>query len=189
MPSKPEVLKERRLNDPEFAARTRSYAAKYREANRDKERERHRLVKAKLREKDREAYNAKMREYHRVNVYPRKSREAAIKKQQHPEYSERVSTRSLLTQAEYWRHWKMKKTYGIGIFDYYKMYESQCGKCSICGIERPNKGKDGLVVDHNHSTGRVRELLCVHCNTGLGQLRDDVGRLQKAIEYLNKFKE
>lgn len=186
MPSSYAVIKARRESDPEYAERMRGYARKYREANREKEKERQRLVKAKLREKDREAYNAKMREYNKLKVYPARAEKVDEKKRSHPEYSERVSTRSQLTQAEYWRHWKLKKSYGIGIFEYYEMYEKQQGKCVVCGINRPNKGKEGLVIDHCHTKGHIRGLLCVHCNTGLGQFKDDVQLLQKAIEYLKE---
>lgn len=186
MPSSYASIKARREADPQYAERLRSYAKKYKEANLEKERERHRVAKAKLRESDREAYNAKMREYNKENVYPEKAKKAKERREKNPEYSERVSTRSLLTQAEYWRHWKMKKAYGIGIFEYRKMYAEQEGKCAICDTNRPDKGKDGLVVDHCHDSGHIRKLLCVHCNTGLGQFRDNVQLLAKAIDYLNR---
>ena len=186
MPIPYAVIKARREADPEYAKRMKDYASKYREANREKERERQRLQKAKARENDREAYNAKMREYNKENVYPKRSELAELKRKSNPEYTERVSTRSQLSQAEYWRHWKMKKSYGIGIFEYYQMYDEQKGKCGICEKERLNKGKDGLVVDHCHNKGHVRGLLCVHCNTGLGQFKDNVELLHKAIEYLKE---
>lgn len=184
MPTKPEVLKERRKNDPEYAARVRGYAAAYRERNRDKERERQRLVKAVKRSSDRPAYNAYMRSYNKANVYPGQLKASEEKRKAHPEYEERVSTRSQLTKQEYERHWKLKQQYGIGIFEYRVMYESQNGKCAVCGDEREPNGKNGLVVDHCHSEGHVRKLLCPLCNKGLGNFRDDISLLQKAIDYL-----
>lgn len=66
---------------------------------------------------------------------------------------------------------------------YNKLYKAQCGLCAICG-ERCSSFKE-LAVDHCHTTGKVRGLLCMQCNTALGQLKDDVNRLQRAITYLN----
>ena len=42
----------------------------------------------------------------------------------------------------------------------------------------------GLVIDHNHKTGKVRGLLCGSCNTGIGLLKDSPDVLDAAIEYL-----
>lgn len=50
--------------------------------------------------------------------------------------------------------------------------------CEICG------SKEKLVVDHDHSSGLVRGMLCNYCNRGLGHFRDDLARLEKAKQYL-----
>lgn len=60
----------------------------------------------------------------------------------------------------------------------------QMGKCGLCENELNNK----YVIDHCHKTGIVRAALCPRCNIGLGMFDDDVQKLQKAIEYINKFK-
>jgi len=51
-------------------------------------------------------------------------------------------------------------------------------QCVICG----DSGK--LVVDHDHHTGKVRGMLCNHCNRGLGHFRDDPTLLEFAAQYL-----
>lgn len=70
--------------------------------------------------------------------------------------------------------------YGIGVPEYEAML-ARCGeRCEICG-ERP---EDALCVDHCHSTGEIRGILCSGCNKALGSMRDDPARLMKAAEYL-----
>lgn len=59
-------------------------------------------------------------------------------------------------------------------------YKKQNGLCAIC--EEP-LGKTAA-MDHDHVTGRVRGLLCFSDNVAIGHMKDDVERLQKAIDYL-----
>lgn len=56
-----------------------------------------------------------------------------------------------------------------------------CGKTAIAGVTA------NYVKDHDHKTGKAREWICDSCNTGLGRFKDDVGLLQRAIDYLNKY--
>ncbi|MBI3413254.1 MAG: Hpy99I family type II restriction endonuclease [Candidatus Aenigmarchaeota archaeon] len=56
-----------------------------------------------------------------------------------------------------------------------------CKKTSIVGVTA------NLVKDHDHATGRGREWICDSCNTGLGRFKDDIGLLQRVIEYLKKY--
>lgn len=39
-------------------------------------------------------------------------------------------------------------------------------------------------MDHDHTTGKIRGLLCFGCNTGLGKFKDSIVILNKAINYL-----
>lgn len=81
------------------------------------------------------------------------------------------------------REWKWKKVFGITANQHQEMLIKQDYKCKICGIHQ-SKLKRILAVDHNHSSGKVRGLLCSHCNTGLGYFRDSIELLEKAINYL-----
>lgn len=83
------------------------------------------------------------------------------------------------------RRSKLKAEYGMTLEQYDNMLEAQGGGCAVCGMISPG-GKGRFHVDHNHSTGKVRGLLCHLCNVGLGHFRDDVVTLTNAINYLNK---
>lgn len=69
-----------------------------------------------------------------------------------------------------------------------EMEQRQQGRCAMCGDEPEPWRTNGeaLFVDHDHSTGLVRGLLCGPCNLGLGWFRDDPGRLRAAIEYIGR---
>jgi hypothetical protein len=74
------------------------------------------------------------------------------------------------------------RRYGITEADYLKMLEAQGGLCNICG--KPPQ-KDGLLhVDHDHTSGAVRALLCKNCNTALGNIRDNPETAAKLSDYL-----
>ena len=80
------------------------------------------------------------------------------------------------------------KRLGINITleEYDALSLQQGGRCLICG---KSQTKNKLLhVDHNHSTGKVRGLLCGKCNSGLGMFGDSVEVLYTAIEYLKKNK-
>lgn len=72
--------------------------------------------------------------------------------------------------------------YGLTGHAYEKMLTAQAGLCAIC--HRKPGMKKGLQIDHDHETGAVRALLCLNCNTGLGNFRDDSKLLRAAVEYL-----
>lgn len=81
------------------------------------------------------------------------------------------------------RHYE--DNYGITLEEYEILYETSNGLCAICG-EYQELGK--LCVDHDHSTGKVRGLLCNNCNSGIGYLKDSPEILIIASEYLKKHK-
>ncbi len=85
---------------------------------------------------------------------------------------------------EYDLEYQMKKNYGIGFFEYDAMLESQKGLCAICSLPPPDHHKKRLNIDHCHTSGRVRGLLCDACNRGIGLLKDSPDLMLKAISYL-----
>jgi len=80
----------------------------------------------------------------------------------------------------------LKRNYNITPADYDKMEEDQGGKCGICGSDYKGTNRGYWCVDHCHTSGKVRGLLCGTCNKALGQLGDTKEALQRAIDYLNK---
>lgn len=76
------------------------------------------------------------------------------------------------------------RTYDLTPEDYDRMLASQGGGCTICGATEPGRGRTQFCVDHNHTTGHIRGLLCAHCNLALGYLKDDPNLCLKAANYL-----
>lgn len=84
------------------------------------------------------------------------------------------------------RRHNLKTVYGITPEDYELMLEGQNHVCAICACDF-TKTKRRPHIDHDHATGKVRAILCHHCNLGLGNFRDTIPFLESAIEYLKKF--
>lgn len=77
------------------------------------------------------------------------------------------------------------RNYRITSQEYLQMLADQDFSCSICKCNVTGTGKV-LVVDHDHSTGKVRGLLCGQCNSGLGMFKDSKENLAEAIKYLKR---
>jgi len=97
--------------------------------------------------------------------------------------------------TQYWRNkrickacaklnadWQRLRKYGLTKDSYQNLLEKQNNLCVICTKEFTTTPH----VDHDHSTGKVRGLLCYPCNSGLGQFEDDIDRLKRAIKYLKQ---
>lgn len=99
-----------------------------------------------------------------------RNRDAAIqrKKEFYLSNKEKVKDQQRLTK------------YGVPIGWFSDQSNKQNGKCGICGVV-PQKT---LCVDHNHSTGEIRGLLCHDCNMALGKFKDSEFLLLRAIKYL-----
>lgn len=78
---------------------------------------------------------------------------------------------------------RLKREYHTSLAEYTKVFEFQNGRCAICKRPVPT-GKARLAVDHCHTTGLLRGLLCWKCNRALGVFRDNLELLIAAAEYL-----
>lgn len=85
----------------------------------------------------------------------------------------------------------LKSRFGLSLEDYHLLYTKQNGCCAICGksitlfVDKKDFSNVAC-VDHNHTTGEVRGLLCNHCNTGIGLLKEDLSILENAAKYLKE---
>jgi hypothetical protein len=126
------------------------------------------------------------------NFYPRKDRPGSVianckqctkinnKRYRDPAHRKKWA-------AKYYQKNKRKiglKKYGITVEQYQLKLDSQLGKCAICKKEPESKR---LFVDHNHSTNKVRGLLCSNCNFLIGLASESKETLQNSIEYLIKY--
>ena len=84
--------------------------------------------------------------------------------------------------------WWIKQRYKISIEEATYWYEKSMESCEICGYKWI-EGDDRLCIDHDHSTEKVRGVLCKHCNYVLGHSREDKTILEKTIKYIKKHKE
>ena len=92
-------------------------------------------------------------------------------------------------RAEY-----LGRVYGLAMEDYERMLADQNGLCACCGrseTRRVGRNKRSeivpvLHVDHSHTTGRIRGLLCSPCNQALGLLEEDPQRIKALLRYVEE---
>lgn len=87
------------------------------------------------------------------------------------------------------RRSRLKYQFGLAEGEYERMFEAQGGVCAACQHPETARNQYGpipLAVDHNHSTGQVRGLLCMRCNAAAGQLQDDPERAERLAAYLRR---
>lgn len=78
---------------------------------------------------------------------------------------------------------QIKRAYGIDLIEYTNKLKGQGCKCAICKVDLPLSGWF-THLDHDHSSGKLRDFLCTNCNRGLGHFQDNKEILMAAIEYL-----
>lgn len=83
------------------------------------------------------------------------------------------------------RNKHLMKKFGITNEQYEEMLKAQDGKCAICKTTETGQYQY-FSIDHNHKTNKIRELLCMSCNTILGHVKENKESLLQAIAYLEK---
>lgn len=106
--------------------------------------------------------------------------------------------RFFYTHPEKKEHWAFinrkttLKSYGLNHDSYDELLRNQKGLCAICNRKETAKRNGvykNLSVDHNHTTGKVRGLLCQRCNVSIGLFEDRPDFMLNAIKYLQSTTE
>jgi Autographiviridae endonuclease VII len=87
--------------------------------------------------------------------------------------------------------WRLKNKFGISVEEFSAVLQRQRDACAICGREvvvapAGRGARNSACIDHNHSTGKVRGILCQSCNTAIGLFGDDPAVLFRAAQYLQE---
>jgi len=82
------------------------------------------------------------------------------------------------------RRWRLSSLYGLSEQAREDLFATQGRRC-ICGAEPPSSSR-GWHTDHDHVTGKVRGILCRHCNSALGHAKDNPTTLRALADYLER---
>lgn len=139
----------------------------------------------KLRRRDEGAAYSKENCYWAEPVLPK------VEATGHAEYMRKWQKQYREKNPERYFAFELKRRFGIEIEQYTAMLEEQRGVCAICGkaeaaTHRVTGQVRRMAVDHCHETGKIRGLLCTHCNAILGHAKDRTEVLEAAIRYLRK---
>lgn len=141
----------------------------------------------------RETYPEKVRASNRASYVKHKAKRQRYARVYYDEHKDHE-----LARAKTWRETNkqdikfrdLERTYGLTRKQYEDMMRRQDGGCAICQskffFDKPRNPRYPC-VDHDHSTKKVRGLLCNMCNQGLGYFRDNPKALIRAVEYLKNY--
>jgi iron-sulfur cluster repair protein YtfE (RIC family) len=109
----------------------------------------------------------------------------------HKEETKKWKKENSIHVSEYNTEYQLKINYNLTLMEYNELLMKQNGVCAIClkpEIAKHQSGKiKKLAVDHNHETGKIRGLLCVNCNNGLGRFKDSALLTDRATKYLLNY--
>ncbi len=97
---------------------------------------------------------------------------------------ERAKARWAAMSVDERRDFKLREVYKISLSEWQALLAAQGDKCAACGTSEP--GGRGWQTDHCHTEGRVRGILCMWCNTGIGLAKENPDTLQAWIDYLRR---
>lgn len=112
-----------------------------------------------------------------------RSERVEIRREQKKRWAAENPERKALVSRESWLG-----RYNLTVKSWNDLYDAQNGMCAVCSVPLERRGRN-THVDHDHSSGFVRGLLCRRCNRALGLLKDEERVLQGAIRYLRRSRE
>lgn len=178
----------------------RDAGRRWREKNKDKAKEqakawyeqnKERVIQRQLEynANNKEACYERVRQWQQANPeynkeYYRKNKETILERGREGAKQWRAANRTKLNRQSY------KYKYGVTFADKLQLILVQDCKCAICrgDLDVENEGTR-VHLDHDHTTGKIRGVLCARCNTGLGKFKDDVDLLRGAISYLEQHRD
>ena len=137
------------------------------------------------------------RHYYRLNRerilkhsarYRKENRERILERRNTTKYkaTEIAYRQAYKAKHPYWyKKWKLRQ-YGLTLEQFEELLRAQNNRCRICSQEFSTKGRFRPCVDHCHSVGHVRGLLCQNCNTAIGLLSNSVTRVERLLKYLRQ---
>lgn len=132
---------------------------------------------------DKKAYNHKWHIENRKKNAERHRKWRAKNPDKDAVYNKRWRERNSERMSALTWEWRLNRDFGLSVIEYKYILAKQNFVCAICGQPDANRR---LSVDHCHATGKVRGLLCLRCNRGIGLFQDDPNRLVKASVYLKE---
>lgn len=164
----------REQNRRRYRENPEPYKRRSREAEIKKDQEKERARKAAAYAQNRELWAARNKQWREVNRDRKRATDKA--------WSERSAARKYETGRR-----RQLQKYGLTLEQFDEQLAKQNGVCAIC--QQLETGGKSLAVDHCHSTGVVRGLLCGSCNRALGLFGESIFNLRAATRYLMSFTE
>jgi hypothetical protein len=131
-----------------------------------------------------EAFGVESRRPDGLRCYCREcGRPAEKSRRSRPSYQ---TPAALAKQKKWYRTSRLRQKYGIDEEDYQARLVQQDYACAICRSRDPKTRYGVFSIDHDHSTGAIRGLLCTPCNRALGQFGDNAEGVRRVLTYLGE---
>jgi hypothetical protein len=159
----------RRFTDEEYIARRRESARRY-------------MAKKRQNPEFLAAHNEREKQRYHADIEKIREQRAERRIYNRDKANEYAKRRAERNGKEWVRNNNLRATYGITLQEWNTLFELQGKCCAICKCGDAAK----WTTDHNHTSGKVRGILCQPCNSGIGMFRENATVLFNAIEYLKR---